>query len=72
MWNIPVKNFEFGPVVQEEMPFNYISYLELWQHFCSEERNHLCKFVRSYQEEQYCKIILNVSEKLPVNHIHLT
>ena len=53
MWNIPVKNFEFGPVVQEEMPFNYISYLELWQHFCSEERNHLCKFVRSYQEEQY-------------------
>ena len=25
------------------MPFKYISYLELWQLFCSAERNHLCK-----------------------------
>ena len=35
--NNSVKLFEFGPVVQEEMPFKYISYLELWRPFCSAE-----------------------------------
>ena len=25
--------FEFGPVVQEEMPFKGISYLDIWQPF---------------------------------------
>ena len=31
MWNIYVKLYiKFGPVVQEEMPFKDISYLELW------------------------------------------
>ena len=41
------------------MPFNDISYLELWHPFCSVERNHLCNFSRRYQEEQICEIILN-------------
>ena len=26
-----LNNFEFGPVVQEEMSFKDISYLEVWQ-----------------------------------------
>ena len=30
MRNNSVKFFEFGPVVQEEMPFKSIAYLELW------------------------------------------
>ena len=30
-----MKYFEFGPVAQEEMLFKDISYLELWQPFCS-------------------------------------
>ena len=34
----------FGPVVQEEMSFNNISYLQLWWPFCSAEGNHLCNF----------------------------
>ena len=54
--------FEFGPVVQEEMPFKGISYLELWQPFCSAEYNHLCNFGRGYQEEQFCEIILNLGQ----------
>ena len=49
--------FEFGPVVQEEMLFTGISYLELWHPFCSAERNHLRNFGRGYQEEKFCKII---------------
>ena len=32
---------------------------ELWQPFYSVERNHLCKFGREYQEEQFYEIILN-------------
>ena len=55
-----MKLFEFGPVVQEEMPFKGISYLELWQPFCSAERNHLCNSDRGYQEEQYSEVILNL------------
>ena len=30
--------FEFGPVVQEEVPFNDISYLELWPPFVQRSR----------------------------------
>ena len=45
--------FEFGPVVQEEMPFKGISYLELWQPFCSAGHNNLCNFGREYQVEQF-------------------
>ena len=54
--------FEFGPVVQEEMPFKGISYLKLWQPFCSVERNHLYNFGKGYQEEQFCEIILNLGQ----------
>ena len=54
--------FEFGPVVQEEMPFKGISYLELWQPFCSVEHNHWCHFGRRYQEQQFCEIILNLGQ----------
>ena len=38
MRNNSVKLFEFGPVVQKEMRFNDISYLELWRPFCSAEQ----------------------------------
>ena len=31
-----------GPVVQEEMPFEDISYQELWRPFRSAERKHVC------------------------------
>ena len=44
------------------MPFEGISYLELWQPFCSAERNHLCNFGRGYQEKQFCEIILNLGQ----------
>ena len=33
------------------MPFTYISYLELWQPFCSAEGNHLCNFGKWCYEE---------------------
>ena len=44
------------------MPFNDISYLELWQPFCSAELNHLYNFCRWSQEEQFCEIILNLDQ----------
>ena len=40
-------------------PLKDISYLELWQPFCSAERNHLCNFGRGCYEEPFCEIILN-------------
>ena len=43
-------------MVQEEMLFIDISYLELWQPFCSAERNHLWNFGRRYHEEQFCEL----------------
>ena len=48
LWNY----FEFGPlsVVQEEVLFKGISYLELWQLFSSAECNNLCHFGRGYPE----------------------
>ena len=39
-----------------------ISYPELWQPFCSAQRNHLCNFGRGYQEEQFCEIILKLGQ----------
>ena len=54
--------FEFGPVIQEEMPFKSISYLELWQAFCSAQRNHLCNFGGGNYQEQFCEIILNLRQ----------
>ena len=44
------------------MQFKGLSYLELWQPFCSAEHNHLCNFGRRYQEEQFCEIILNLGQ----------
>ena len=44
------------------MPFKGISYMELWQPFCSVEFDHLCNFSRGYQEEQICEIILNLGQ----------
>ena len=43
------------------MLFKDISYLDLWQPFCSAEGNHLCNFGRGCYEEQFCEIILNKS-----------
>ena len=37
-----------------EMPFKDISYLALWQSFCSAEQNHLCYFGSECFEEQFC------------------
>ena len=42
MRNIAVKNIEFGTVVQEEMLFKGISYLELCWPLSSVDWNHLC------------------------------
>ena len=55
---------KFGPVVQQEMLFKDISYLELWQPLCSVDWNHLCNFGRRYHEEQSCEIILNLDHWL--------
>ena len=44
------------------MSFKDTSYLELWWHFCSVERNHLGNFGREYYEEQFCEIILNLDQ----------
>ena len=51
---------EFGLVVQKEMSFKDISYLELWLPLCSADRNHLCNFGIRYHEEQFCGIILEL------------
>ena len=56
--------FEFGLVVQEEMLFRDISYLELLQPFSSVEQNHLCNFGKPYYEEQFCEIILKLDQWL--------
>ena len=44
------------------MLFKGISYLELWQPFCSVECNQLCNFGRGYYEEQFCEINLNLGQ----------
>ena len=49
-------------MIQKEMLLKDISYLELWQHFCSAECYHLCKFGRGYYGEQFCEIILNLEQ----------
>ena len=59
MMNNSVKLFEFRPVVMKEMLFKDISYLKLWQPFCSSEQNHLCNFGRRCYEIQFCEIILD-------------
>ena len=44
------------------MPFKYISYLELWQPFCSAERNHFSHFGRRYPQEQFWDFFLNLGQ----------
>ena len=48
--------------MQKERPFKGISYLELWQPFCSAQCNHLLNFGRGYYEEPFCEIILNLGQ----------
>ena len=56
-------------MVQEEKTVKGISYLELWQPFCSVECNNLCNFGNGFNEEQFLEIILNfgsvVHEEIP-------
>ena len=54
---------KFGPVVQEEMSFKDISYLELWQPLCSVDWHYLCNIGRRHHEEQPCEIILNLDQR---------
>ena len=49
-------------MVQKEMLFKDISYIELWQSLCSADQNHLCNFGRRYHQEQFCEIILNLDQ----------
>ena len=49
-------------MVQEEMLFKGIFYLELQQPLCSVDRNHLCNFGRRYHEEQFCENIWNLDQ----------
>ena len=44
------------------MSLKDISYLELWQHICSVEQNHMCNFGRRSHEEQFCEMILNLDQ----------
>ena len=53
------------------MPFKGISYLELWQPFCSAERNLLCNFGRGYYAEQFCEINLNHLKEIIKGNIHV-
>ena len=49
-------------MVQKEMWFKDISYLDIWQLFCSAECNHLCNFGRGYFDEQFSEFILNLGQ----------
>ena len=44
------------------MWFKDIYYLELWQPFCSAERNYLYNVSKGFHEEQFCEIILNLDQ----------
>ena len=50
-WNY----FEFGPVVQEKMPFRESSYLTLRQPSYLAEQNQLGNFGRRHYEEHFCE-----------------
>ena len=43
------------------MPLKDISYLELWQHLRSFERNHLSNFGRRHREEKFYEMVLNLN-----------
>ena len=49
-------------VVQREMRFKDISYLEVMWPLCSAEQSHLCSFKSGLCEEQFCEIILNLDQ----------
>ena len=44
------------------MLFKAISYLEVWQPFCSAEHNHMYNVGRRYQNKQFCEIILTLGQ----------
>ena len=46
----------------QEVPFEDISYLELWQPFCSAESNQLCNYARGPTEKHFGEIILNLDQ----------
>ena len=46
------------------MPFKDISYLELWQPFCSAEQNHLCNCGKRCCEEQVRENIFHLDKLL--------
>ena len=48
-----MKLFAYGPMVQEEIKFKDISYLEPWRLFCLGELNLLCYFGRGHHEEHF-------------------
>ena len=56
LWNY----FEFGLVVQKEMPLKDISFLDLWQPLCLADWSQLCNFGRRHHDTQCCGIILNL------------
>ena len=62
MRNILRNYYEFGPVVQEEISFKDISYLEPWQPFCSVQWNHMCYFGRWHYQKRFCEIILKLDQ----------
>ena len=49
-------------MVQREMSFKDISYLELSQLLWSADQSHLCNFGRRYYEIQFCEIIMNLDQ----------
>ena len=49
-------------MVQEELPFKGISYLDIWQPFCPAECNLWCNFGTGYYEERLCELILNLGQ----------
>ena len=48
----------------QEISFEDISYLELWQTPISAEQNHLCNFGRGHHEKLFYEIILNLDQWL--------
>ena len=49
-------------MVQEEISFEDISYLELWWPFCSAEQNNLCNFNRGHYEVHFYKSISSLGQ----------
>ena len=49
-------------MVQKEMSFKNIYYLELCQPLCSADQNHLGNSGRRYHEEQLFELILNLDK----------